>query len=100
MMKLARQFLVVLLVIAGFVAIGYAWKASPAASLVANQRGDRQPADGSFSPRDRGGKGNHGLSVSNVGDLIQSMAIMALVVTGVVVIDVARRQRRRTELAL
>jgi len=95
MVKLARHLVVVLVVISAFVAVGYAWKAIPAASLVTDHRGNRAPSDGSFRQPDQAAKGNHGLSVSNVGDLIQSLAIMGVVLAGVVIVDRERRSRRR-----
>lgn len=104
MLKLTRQFVVVLVVIGAFVAVGYAWKHSPAASIVTDRRGDRRFSQPSSVPApDRlgsvdqriGTRGNHGLSVSNVGDLIQSVMIQGLVVAGVVLIDRARRLQRR-----
>ena len=109
MLKFTRQLAVVIVVIGAFVAVGYAWKHSPAAGLVTDHRGDRQRSDGSsgpapvrLAPVDQriGGRGNHGLSVSNVGDLIQSLLITVLVVAGVVFFDRARRPRQRTQFGL
>src|SRR4051812_9284437 len=100
--------MVVFVVIGAFVAIGYVWKASPAASVVTDNHGQRQPSAGSFTPPDQGGPPgagpdqrdtpDGGFSVSNVGDLVQTLSIQGAVLAGVVVVDGVRRRRRRVNL--
>ena len=98
-MKFLRQFMAVCVLVAAVIGVGFAWKHSAAASLVADDRADRPSASQSPPPgpdqRDRGPRGNHGLSISNIGDLGQSLAVQGAVVGAVVLIDRKRRQRRR-----
>ena len=92
------RLLVVAIVVAGVVAIGYGWKHSPAANLVADHPRDSDSlGSSSFGPqRDGpGGRGNHGLSLGNLSDLGQTLFIEAAIVGGVVLIDRQRRSRRR-----
>jgi hypothetical protein len=102
-MKLLRHLLAVSTMVALVVALGFAWKGSGAASLVADGRGEGRPPSatvGKFGAPHDGGfdqRGGGGFSPSNIGDLEQTLMIEALIVAGVVAIDVARRRRRRAQ---
>jgi hypothetical protein len=102
-MKFLRHLLAVSALVALVVALGFAWKGSGAASLVADGRADGRPPSATVAragARPDGGfdqRGGGGFSLSNVDDLEQTLMIEALIVTGVVAIDVARRRRRRAQ---
>ncbi|MFN8052618.1 MAG: hypothetical protein U0Q22_14320 [Acidimicrobiales bacterium] len=107
-MKFLRHLLAVSAIVAVVVGIGFAWKASPAASLVADGRDGRDrpglPAGAPAPPaavnrtgrfdRDRvERRGAGGISLSNVDDLVQTMFVGVLVLGGVILVDRARRRR-------
>lgn len=81
-MKFIRHFLAASAVVALVVALGFAWSRSPAAGLVADGRGGR------FEQ-----KGAHGISLSNAGDLVQTLVAVGAIVGGVIWVDKARRRR-------
>jgi hypothetical protein len=103
--KLLRQAVVVLGVVAVIMALGFAMKHTPAASLVTDGRtagrdaGRLTPASaapsGRFRPFDGhdGGRNDQGFDVSRADDLVQSLVILGLIIAGVVVIDKMRRRR-------
>jgi len=94
-MKLLRHLLAVSIAVGVVVALGFAWSASGAASLVADNGGGRQ-----FAPASPGGprvldqRGAGGFSLSHVDDLVQTLVILTLITTAVVLIDKARRRYR------
>jgi hypothetical protein len=90
--------LAVLAVVAVVMALGIALGHSPAASLFADRHGDQfrrakiaGAAPDRFAP-DGGGDRRAG-SFANVDDLVQTMVVLGLLVTGVVVVDRTRRRR-------
>ena len=97
-MKFLRQLLAVLAVVAVVMALGYAWKVSPAASVVSDHRSlqtDRGSAGApppGFRPDDRGRNLNGGLSLSRADDLVQTLVVLALIIGGVVIVDRLRRR--------
>lgn len=96
-MKFARRLMTVSVLVALIVGVGFALKHSPAAGLISDDNANRPSADQTGHPRDGGGRGNHGLSISNIGDLAQSLAVQAAVLSAVVLIDQARRRRSRVD---
>ncbi len=97
------RMVLVALVVAGIVAIGYGWKHSPAASVVVDDR-QRQAATGNASfnrvPDRARDRGNHGLSFGNFPDLAQTLFVEGALVGGVVFIDLRLRARRRERQSL
>ena len=103
-MKFLRQFVVACALVAVIVGLGFAWKHSPAAGLVADGGRDRRdrvatapiaPDDPAFARiRERDNRGEHGMSISNLDDLAQSLVAEAAIVGVVVVIDLRRRKAR------
>ncbi len=100
-MKLARQILVVIGVVAVIMALGFAMKHSPAASLVSD-RGHGfdsrnlvpppgAPVTANLDGRD--GRRDGGFDITRADDLAQSLVILGLIVAGVIVVDRLRRQR-------
>lgn len=83
-MKFLRHLMVVSVVVALVVSVGFLWSHSGAASLVADGGGDR--------------RANSGISLSNIDDLVQTVVILGLILGGVVAIDQARRRRRGARL--
>ena len=100
-MKFLRQMSAVVAVMAVVVALGFLWKNSSAASLVADdrRRPDQQTAGPNGAPKDgpkdqrfeRRGAG--GISLSNLDDLAQTLVVMGALVTVVIVVDRSRRKR-------
>jgi hypothetical protein len=80
-MKLFRHFLAASVAIAVVVALGLIWSTSGAAGIVADDGGGGLP-----------GRGAGGFSLSNISDLVQTLAILALITAVVVIIDQARRR--------
>jgi hypothetical protein len=95
------RLLVVVAVIAAVIGLGVVWRSSPAASLVSN---DRRFGDGGERGGERHGdrpegfrgdrRGDGGAGLSSIDDLGQTVFVVAAIVGGVVVIDLARRRRR------
>lgn len=94
-----RLFTVALAVVL-IVGLGFAWKNSPAADLVANRQRDRgAQIDRGLAlsrPRDeQRNRGNLGVSFGRIDDVAQTLFIEGLILLGVVLIDRQRRLRRR-----
>ncbi len=109
-MKFLRQLLAVFAVAAVIIGLGFVWKHSPLASLVADGRGNDQrvgitnvqvqpntPPLPDVQNAGRSNRGNHGLSIANVSDLAQSMVVEGLIIGAIVVIDLRRRNHRRSQ---
>ena len=101
-MRIIRHLVAASAVVALVVALGFAWSHSNAAGLVADGRGDRQRTFATVAPTDRAQgfpldrlerRGAHGVSLSNVGDLVQTLFAMGAIIGGVIWIDKARRRR-------
>ncbi|MCU1399512.1 MAG: hypothetical protein JWN62_2621 [Acidimicrobiales bacterium] len=84
MKKFLHHLLGVSIAVGVVIAVGFAWSASGAAGIVADDGGGRQ-----FDQRGAGG-----FSLSHVDDLVQTLVILALITAAVVVIDRVRRRRR------
>ncbi len=82
--RYALRLLVVAGVFAAVVGLGYLWRNSPLASIVADGRDDGGRVRGS----------GPAFSVSNVGDLLTTMLIVAGVMCFVIVVDKVRRRLR------
>jgi hypothetical protein len=80
-MKLIRHFFAVSFAIGVVVALGFAWSASGAAGIVADDGGDRQ-------------RGAGGFKLSDISDLAQTLVILTLITAAVVIIDRVRRRYR------
>ena len=97
-MKLVRHFLAVSLAVGVVVGLGFVWSTSGAAGIVADDRGIRIPRRGQPGASDAiandFGRQSGGFSLSNVGDLVQTLLIVALITAAVVIVDRARRRRR------
>jgi hypothetical protein len=97
-MRFVRHLLAVLAVVAVIMALGYAWKASPAASVVSDRRGTEPtnlPANAPASGFRADGPGrnlNGGFSLSRADDFAQSVVVLGLIVAGVVIVDRLRRR--------
>ena len=98
MSRYLRRLAVVCAVIAAVVGLGFLWRVSPAAGLVADGGGPRRelPA-GASQPRD--GDRHHlrldgGLDLNSIDDLGQTVFIGVGVLGVVVAVDRARRRRR------
>jgi len=101
-MKFIRHLLAVAAVAGLVVALGFAWSHSGAASLVADGSGDHRAVPAAvartgstatdFGARS-GHRGNHGLSLSNASDLVQTLVVLALILGTVIAIDLANRRR-------
>jgi hypothetical protein len=110
--RYATRLLVVMAIIGAIVGLGFVWRVSPAAGIVADGGGrdgrrlppgvsaadapSSAPAAGTtdgdrFERRDRG---SGGLSLSRADDLVQTMVLGAGVLAVVVLIDRTRRRRR------
>jgi hypothetical protein len=100
-MKLLRHFLAVSTAVGLVVALGVVWSASGAASIVADNKGGRQPesvpSGTSFALREIDRRGAGGFSLSNASDLVQTLIILALITVAVVVIDRTRRRHRHRQ---
>jgi hypothetical protein len=98
-MKLFRHFLATSLAVAVVVLLGLVWSHSGAASIVADGSApppDRAQRGGNVLPiHEQGLRGAGGFNLSNIGDLIQTLVILALITTAVVVIDRLRRRHGR-----
>ena len=100
-MKFLRQMCAVVAVMAVVVALGFLWKNSSAASLVADDRGGRNQlapppngAPGAAPDNQRfDQKGAGGISLSHIDDLAQTLVVMGALVTVVIVVDRSRRKR-------
>jgi len=96
-LRYGRRLVVVAAVVAAIVGLGFLWKHSPAASLVADDRsgGDRVARAGA-RPRDEGFRGNDhsGMSLSNIDELVQTVVIGVGILGAVVVVDRVRRTRK------
>lgn len=99
-MKFVRRVLAVIGVVAVIMALGFAMKHSPAASLVSDRRHGaegRGPVPPGVTVTDhldgRDGGRDGGFDLSRADDLVQSLVILGLIVAGVVVIDRVRRRR-------
>jgi hypothetical protein len=118
--KFARQFAIVLLVVAAVVVLGVAWEHSSEANWISPpQDGTRVPSGqmahapppGKFPPGTTvaapgGGvfriarSTGAGFDPSDLGNLLRTVEIEAAVIAGVIVLNVAyRRQRRRAKRA-
>lgn len=87
------RLLVVAVVIAAIVGLGYLWRSSSLASIITDGGGDRRPPDGGGDRFDRF-RDSGAFSLGNIDELLQTMFIGVAVLAGVVFIDRARRQRR------
>jgi hypothetical protein len=101
-MKFIRHVLAVTAVVGLVVALGFAWSHSSAASLVADGRRDRRAVPAAVArtgsnaadlSRQFDQRGAHGLSLSNISDLVQTLVVLALILGAVVAIDLAHRRR-------
>ena len=87
------RLLVILAVTAALGGLGYLWRSSALASIVA----DGRPHGGDGFQRDGGGLGGRGstaFSLGNIDDLVATIVIGVAVLGVVIVIDKARRRRR------
>lgn len=99
--RYAARLLVIVAIIAVVVGLGFVWRVSPAASIVSNDREGRErrpvPA-GAPAPDEerfeRRRKGDGGLSLGSVDEVVQTMLIGVGVMAVVVLIDRTRRRRR------
>ena len=84
-MKLARHFFAVTVTAAVIITIAFVWSHSGAASIV---------GDNTLEPlRDAG------LQLSNIGELLKTLLILAVTTVAVALIDRARRRHRPPRLA-
>ena len=98
-MRFLRHLLAVCVAVALVVGLGYLWSHTGAASLVADGGRDRRipatvKAGQVFQPGRLEQRGAHGLSLSNIGDVIQTLVILGLILGAVVTVDKVRRRRR------
>ena len=96
--KFVRRMLAVLAVVAVVMVLAIALGHSPAEPLFADRHVDRfRGVPAAAAPSDRfvrdGGRDRGNGSFANVDDLVQTTVVLALIVTGVVVVDRARRRR-------
>lgn len=110
-----RRLLIVIVAIAAVVGLGFAWRASPAAGLVADDHGGRQgreaieddddapaldtqaqdaPTDGRPHKGDGERGGGGGIRIDGIPELVKTMVIGTGVLAAVVAFDRARRRRR------
>jgi len=102
--RYAARLLVVVAIIAVVVGLGFVWRVSPAASIVSNDREGREGREGRPVPAgapapdeerfERRRKGDGGLSLGSVDEVVQTMLIGVGVMAVVVLIDRTRRRRR------
>ncbi len=101
---------VVAVAVAVIVGLGFLWRVSPAADLVADGGPPNRAASASSNratslnplsgDEGRGDRGAHGVSLSHIDDLVQTTLIQLAVLSGVVVVDRQRRSRRRRGVPL
>ena len=93
-----RRLVVVVALVAAVIGLGFLWRSSPAANLVADDRtGRAEPAaptgplrgDAQFRSQNGGG-----FSLANISDLGQTVVIGVGVLGAVVVVDRFRRHRK------
>jgi hypothetical protein len=104
-MKFARHLLAASAVVGLIVALGFVWSWSGAASLMTDGRGDHDRAavtvdqtGASSAPESRRfdeRRGDGGMSLSNAGDLAQTLLVEGVIIGGVIAIDRVRRRRKR-----
>lgn len=94
--RYAVRVLVVLAICGVLVGVMYLWRSTSLSSLVTDGRGgDRRPPGGGTFDRDRRRPGDGAaFSLSNVQDLVQTIAIGVGVLATVVVFDRVRRASR------
>lgn len=110
-MKFLRHLGAATLLVGLTVGLAYAWRASPAASIVADSHdrpgGDRPhgavpsgtPPDGDREFERGRDRRNGGFDIGSIDELVQPIVIYGLMTTAVVVIDRRRRAARRDRLA-
>ncbi len=100
-MRFLRHIASTLGVVAVIVAIGFLWRITPAASVVADDH-DRGGPPAGFAAKtpptgrpgfDRSFGRNDSANLTDPSDLIQTIVTVGGVIAGVVVIDAARRRR-------
>jgi hypothetical protein len=97
-MKVLRRLMTLLLVLGVIIALGFAWKHSPAASLIADDRGGQPALERPNRPagnrEDRRFSDSDGLNFADVGELAPTLALQTLAFVLVIFVDKRRRQRQ------
>jgi len=90
----AVRLLIVVVVIAAIVGLGYLWRASSLASIITDGGREHRPHNGDGGDRFDRFRNDGAFSLGNIDELVQTVFIGVAVLAGVVIIDRVRRARR------